>query len=87
MINELIREGKVVEPLVVPKTSKPGDRLFFTDEKCPPDEELNPKKKVWEKLSADFKTNEDGEVMWKDRYLLTPSGERVMGKLQNCFIK
>lgn len=45
-------EGKV-EPLVAPKDSKPGDKAFFEHyEKGIPDDELKPKKKIWEKLQV-----------------------------------
>ena len=42
-----------VEPLDVPEGSVLGERVFFESfEKGEPDEELKPKKKVWEKLQV-----------------------------------
>lgn len=35
-----------------------------------PDEVLNPKKKVWEKIQTDFKTNEECKVVWQANYLI-----------------
>lgn len=42
-----------VEPLDPPAGSAPGDRVFFEEHaQLTPDEELKPKKKVWEKLQV-----------------------------------
>lgn len=42
-----------MEPLAPPKGSAPGERVFVEGyETGTPDEVLNPKKKVWEKLSV-----------------------------------
>ncbi|TMW43742.1 hypothetical protein DOY81_011178 [Sarcophaga bullata] len=58
----------VVEPIIVPSSAAPGSRLAFEGYSGQPDEQLNPKKKVWEKLSADFKTNSDGFAVWNDNF-------------------
>ncbi len=45
-----------MEPLSVPSGSQPGDKVFVEGyELGTPDEVLNPKKKVWEKISVDLK--------------------------------
>ncbi|XP_065358916.1 tyrosine--tRNA ligase, cytoplasmic [Calliphora vicina] len=77
----------VVEPIIVPANAAAGSRLAFEGYSGQPDEQLNPKKKVWEKLSADFKTNGEGVAVWKDNFLLTPEGEKLSSKLANCCIK
>jgi tyrosyl-tRNA synthetase len=42
-----------VEPLDPPEGSSPGDRVFVEGyETGKPDDKLNPKKKVWEKLQV-----------------------------------
>ena len=42
-----------VEPLNAPEGSQVGDRITFDGaEQCSPDEKLNPKKKIWEKLQV-----------------------------------
>lgn len=82
----LFRPDKI-EPLGVPENCLPGTRLTFDGEKCIPDVELNPKKKVWEKFAKDLKTNEIGQAKWKDLFLLTPSGEKLISKLSNCEIR
>ncbi|XP_017482135.1 PREDICTED: tyrosine--tRNA ligase, cytoplasmic-like [Rhagoletis zephyria] len=77
----------VVEPIIVPVSAAPGSRLAFEGYHGTPDEQLNPKKKVWEKLSVDLKTNTDGAAVWKENFLLTPEGEKLTSKLANCNIK
>merc|ERR1712107_824961 len=49
-------EPKEVEPLNVPEGSAPGEKEGM------PDEVLNPKKKVWEKLSEELKVSSEGLV-------------------------
>lgn len=77
----------VVEPIIVPSSAAAGSRLAFEGYSGQPDEQLNPKKKVWEKLSVDLKTNSEGIAVWKDNFLLTPEGEKLSSKLANCCIK
>lgn len=46
-------EPRSVEPLNVPEGSQVGDRVTFDGaQACTPDEKLNPKKKIWEKLQV-----------------------------------
>jgi hypothetical protein len=46
-------EPRAVEPLDPPSDSKPGDRVSVEGyEVGAPDEVLNPKKKIWEKLQV-----------------------------------
>lgn len=48
-------EPRKVEPLDPPEGSLPGDRVFVEGyESGKPDDRLNPKKKVWEKLQVCF---------------------------------
>ncbi|XP_032244520.1 tyrosine--tRNA ligase, cytoplasmic isoform X2 [Phoca vitulina] len=64
-----------VEPLDPPAGSAPGERVFVKGyEKGQPDEELKPKKKVFEKLQADFKTSEDCIAQWKQTDFMTKLG-------------
>jgi aminoacyl tRNA synthase complex-interacting multifunctional protein 1 len=55
-----------VEILGVPEGAKPGDRVVFEKYPGEPDAQLNPKKKIWEQVSPDIKTNEDGVAIYKD---------------------
>jgi len=69
-------EPKEVEPLAVPEGSQPGDRVVVEGEKeGTPDEVLNPKKKVWEKLSEDLKVSSDGFAQWQGNPLVTSNGK------------
>lgn len=55
-----------VELLGTPEGAKPGDRVVFDNYPGEPDDQLNPKKKIWEQVSVDIKTNEDGVAMYKE---------------------
>ncbi|GIY03021.1 tyrosine--tRNA ligase, cytoplasmic [Caerostris extrusa] len=59
-------EPKEVEPLNPPKDSKPGDKVFVEGyENSEPDEQLNPKKKVWETLQPELKTSSNCVAEWQ----------------------
>jgi tyrosyl-tRNA synthetase len=49
--------------------------------------QLNPKKKVWDKIQADLKTDIEGDALWKDFNLLTISGDKITSTLKGCNIK
>lgn len=69
-----VDEPKQVEPLLPPVDSKPGDRIVVEGfETSQPDEVLNPKKKVWEKLQVDLKTNDNLIAVWQDSKLISKS--------------
>uniref|UniRef100_A0A336M0W8 Tyrosine--tRNA ligase n=1 Tax=Culicoides sonorensis TaxID=179676 RepID=A0A336M0W8_CULSO len=76
------------EPLKVPSGSKPGDKITVEGYEATGEiAQLNPKKKVWDKIQAEFKTNNGGEALWKEFSLLTVSGEKITSSLTNCNIK
>ncbi|XP_060061784.1 tyrosine--tRNA ligase, cytoplasmic isoform X3 [Erinaceus europaeus] len=67
--------NRKVEPLDPPVGSAPGERVFVKGyEKGQPDEELKPKKKVFEKLQADFKVSEECIAQWKQTDFMTKLG-------------
>lgn len=67
--------NRQVEPLDPPAGSAPGERVFVKGyEKGQPDEELKPKKKVFEKLQADFKISEECIAQWKQTNFMTKLG-------------
>ncbi|XP_063367840.1 tyrosine--tRNA ligase, cytoplasmic [Cydia amplana] len=67
-----VDEPKQVEPLLPPEGSKPGDRIVVEGyETGEPDEVLNPKKKVWEKLQVDLKTNAGLLATWQGNKLIS----------------
>ncbi|XP_076005874.1 tyrosine--tRNA ligase, cytoplasmic [Genypterus blacodes] len=69
-------EPKRVEPLDAPEGSSPGERVFIQGfETGKPDERLNPKKKVWEKLQVDLKVSDECVAQWKDKQLMTKLGQ------------
>ncbi|KAI4553816.1 hypothetical protein MJT46_015996 [Ovis ammon polii x Ovis aries] len=64
--------NRKVEPLDPPAGSAPGERVFVKGyEKGQPDEELKPKKKVFEKLQADFKISDECIAQWKQTNFMT----------------
>ncbi|XP_029045342.1 tyrosine--tRNA ligase, cytoplasmic isoform X1 [Osmia bicornis bicornis] len=78
-----------VEPLRPPSNSKPGDKVLVDGyEDGTPDDILNPKKKVWEKLQVDLVVNGSGEASWCGNLLLTSSGGKIItDSLKNVAIK
>merc|ERR1719402_592431 len=53
------------EILVPPANSEIGDRVSFADYPGTPDSQLNPKKKIWETLKPDVRTNADRVATYK----------------------
>lgn len=63
-------EPKEVEPLGVPEGAAVGDRVTVEGyDSGEPDEVLNPKKKVWEKLAVDLATDGAGLAQWQGNTL------------------
>ncbi|MGH0192341.1 UNVERIFIED_CONTAM: hypothetical protein FKN15_017308 [Acipenser sinensis] len=68
-------EGRRVEPLDPPAGSAPGERVFVEGyEAGKPDDELKPKKKVFEKLQADFKISGECVAQWNQKNFMTKLG-------------
>ncbi|GFO43063.1 tyrosine--tRNA ligase [Plakobranchus ocellatus] len=82
-------EGKAqVEPLSVPEGSSPGERVFVEGyEQGKPDDELKPKKKVWEKLQPDLRVNDQNEATWQGNLLMSKLGKIVTKSVKNSPIK
>ncbi len=81
-------DPREVEPLDPPKTSKPGDRVFFEGyEKGTPDDELKPKKKIWEKLQADLMVNADGICEWQGNNMRTSEDVVTAASLKSIPVK
>ncbi|KAG8185280.1 hypothetical protein JTE90_023893 [Oedothorax gibbosus] len=81
-------EPREVEPLNPPENSKPGDRVFVEGyETATPDEQLNPKKKVWETLQPDLKTSTNCVAEWQGSPLIAPSGTITCSSMKNAPIK
>lgn len=74
-------EPREVEPLAPPEDALPGEKVVVENfENGKPDDVLNPKKKVWEKLQVDLKVNADGVAQWQGNNLLTKSGQKIYSK-------
>jgi methionyl-tRNA synthetase len=68
-------DGKIVEFVEPPAGAVVGERVFvegFTENE--PDEVLNPKKKVWEAVQPDLKTDEGKNACYKGVALRTAAG-------------
>lgn len=74
-------DPKEVEVLFPPGNAVAGDRVFVENfEDGIPDEVLNPKKKIWEKLQVDLKTNAECVAQWQGNNLVTKSGGLICSK-------
>ncbi|XP_076864789.1 tyrosine--tRNA ligase, cytoplasmic [Brachyhypopomus gauderio] len=76
-------EPRQVEPLDPPEGSAPGDRVYVEGyESGKPDDELKPKKKVFEKLQVDLKISADCVAQWKEKDLMTKLGKITCNTLK-----
>jgi len=83
-----IDDPRQVEPLDPPAGSVAGDKAFFEGyETGQPDEILNPKKKIWEKLQVDLNVNANGQAQWQSAALMTSSGPITAQTLRKAPIK
>jgi tyrosyl-tRNA synthetase len=81
-------DPKDVEPLSPPVGSEAGDRVMvdgYDDGK--PEDVLNPKKKIWEKLSVDLKVNPGNVAQWQGNDLVTAKGTITSKRLNNVPIR
>ncbi|XP_046986550.1 aminoacyl tRNA synthase complex-interacting multifunctional protein 1 [Schistocerca americana] len=77
-----------VEVLVPPHTCVPGDEVIVDGYPRNPDAVLNPKKKVFETVAVDLKTNDDRVATYKGVPLSVPGkGVITSPSLTNVFIK
>lgn len=81
-------EPRQIEPLDPPTGSCPGERVFVDGyESGQPDEELKPKKKVFERLQADFQISDDGVAQWKGKSFMTKLGTLTCKTLKGGSIR
>lgn len=74
-------DPRAVEPLDPPASSAIGERVFVQGfESGSPDAQLNPKKKVWEKLAPGLRTTADCVAEWEGSKLVTASGGDIVCK-------
>lgn len=60
--------------------------LFVGRYEGEPEAQLNPKKKIFEKISPDLKTNADGTACYKDVAFMTSKGP-IHSALKNAAVK
>ena len=63
-----------VELLRVPEGSRPGDRIYVDGFDPIPDEQLNPKKKIWETVQPELKTDSSFVATYRGHKLMTSRG-------------
>ena len=77
-----------VEPLDPHPDSEPGERVFVEGfSGSEPAEQLNPKKKIWEKLQNDLKTSHRCLAEWQSNPLVTSRGLITCKSMKNSPIK
>jgi len=76
-----------VELLVPPPGSKIGERVTFDGYSGEPDEQLNPKHKIWEAIQPDFITTDDCVATYKGTPFKTSAGVCKVKSIKNGGIK
>jgi len=76
-----------VELLTPPPGSRIGERLTFDAYPGQPDEQLNPKKKIWETVQPFLHTNENRVAFYKDAPFKTSTGIVTVKSITNGTIK
>lgn len=83
-----LAEPRTVEPLDPPAGSAPGERVFIEGyDTGKPDDELKPKKKVWEQLQPDFKINSACTAEWQGSQMKSKLGAVTCKSLKGAPIK
>lgn len=77
-----------VELLQPPENVKPGDKVVFANYPGECDDQLNPKKKIWEQVAPDIKTNSEGVAVYKEcEFQVINSVGKFTSNLKNVQIK
>lgn len=77
----------LVELLIAPQGSKPGDRVFVEGYQGESYEVLNPKKKIWESVMPDLRTNAEAVAVFKDLPFRTENGMVKVKSIANGNVK
>mmetsp|Transcript_11024 Transcript_11024/g.19299 ORF Transcript_11024/g.19299 Transcript_11024/m.19299 type:complete len:268 (-) Transcript_11024:108-911(-) len=75
-----------VELIIPPEGSQPGERVSFEGFEGDADATLNPKKKVWEAVQPDLKTDSHGVATYKGVPFMTSAGPCTAKSLTNSSI-
>lgn len=82
------KENNKVELLEPPAGSVPGDRVVFEQYPGEPDSQLNPKKKIWEAVAVDLKTDANKVACYKgDAFRVKDKGVVTAPTLANTVIR
>nr|CAB3220761.1 aminoacyl tRNA synthase complex-interacting multifunctional protein 1 [Phallusia mammillata] len=85
MCADNVENIEIIDP---PAGSVPGDKISFDGYPGEPDAMLNPKKKVWEKVQPDLKTNDECVACYKGvPFKVEGKGICKVQTLKNCRIK
>ncbi|XP_055353294.1 aminoacyl tRNA synthase complex-interacting multifunctional protein 1-like [Paramacrobiotus metropolitanus] len=77
-----------VELLIPPNGSQPGDRVTFDGYPGTPDDQLNPKKKIWETVAPDLTVDANKTAIYKGvPFSVAGKGIVVSPSLVNCPVK
>lgn len=82
-----VDDPRALEPLDPPEGSAPGEKVFIDGYDGPPDQELKPKKKVWEQLQPDLRTSGDRVAEWQGSAMKTKLGDVTCKSLKGSPIK
>ena len=73
----------VIELLVPPEGSKPGDKVTIKGFNRDPPDVLNPKKGIFEAVAGDLRVDENGIAKFKDAEFITDKGIVVSTGIRN----
>jgi aminoacyl tRNA synthase complex-interacting multifunctional protein 1 len=79
-------DKSVVELLVPPEGSKPGDLVTIKGFERDPPAQLNPKKKIMETVMPEFKIDENGLAKFRDAEWVTEKGNITSSTVKNGII-
>ena len=66
--------GSAVELVEPPPGAPLGERVVFDGHDAPPEKQLNPRKKLWDRLQPEMNTAPDGTARFQQLPFSTPHG-------------
>jgi len=67
-------DGSAVELVEPPPGAPLGERVVFDGHDAPPEKQLNPRKKLWDRLQPEMNTAHDGTARFQQLPFSTPHG-------------
>lgn len=80
-------DGSTVELVEPPSAAAVGERVTAEGYTAEPDEQLHPKKKIWESVQPDLATNSDAMACYKGLPLKTSAGPCTVKSVRGATIK